>query len=329
VTAGSAAPSTGLIEEAALLLSLAARPVIWAGGGAVAAGAWDELADVAGLLGAPVVTSTSGKGAMAETHPLAVGSLFGAPEVARLLGQADAAVAVGTSFSARSTKRGQLPLPLQLFHIDVDAAVFSRRYPARSGIVGDARAVLASLAGGLGARPAGPARNGAAERVAPIREAARERLGASGPPPGSIDALRRAIPAEIPTVWDGGPARWGVPLFPVPVPGTFHAPAPDAPPGHSPVVALGLTRQRRGPAVALVGAGDVADLAPLAEAGLPVVVLALENEAPVALPPAAGGAASGVVRVVRVDDEAGLALSVAEGLTSAAPTLIRLGIPFS
>ena len=325
MTAGSAAPSTGLIEEAALLLSLAARPVIWAGGGAVAAGAWDELGDVAGLLGAPVVTSTSGKGALAETHPLAVGSLFGAPEVARLLGQADAAVAVGTSFSARSTRRWQLPLPLQLFHIDIDAGVFDRRYPARSGILGDARAVLAALAGGLVARPPGPAREGAAERVVPTREAARERLRASGPPAGSIEALRRAIPAEIPTVWDGGPARWGVPLFPVPVPGTFHAPVPDAAPGRSPVVALGLARRQRGPAVALVGAGDVGDLAPLAEAGLPVVVLVLGGEAPAALPPATGAA----VRAVRVDDEPGLALSVAEALTSAAPTVIGVGIPFS
>jgi acetolactate synthase-1/2/3 large subunit len=328
VTAGSAAPSTGLIEEAALLLSLAARPVIWAGGGAVAAGAWDELADVAGLLGAPVVTSTSGKGALAESHPLAVGSLFGAPEVARLLGQADAAVAVGTSFSARSTRRWQLPLPLQLFHIDLDAGVFGRRYPVRSGMLGDARAVLAALAAGLGARPAGPARDGAADRVAPIREAARERLRASGPPAGSIEALRRAIPDEIPTVWEEGPARWGVPLFPVPMPGTFHAPAPDETPGRSPMVALGLARQRRGPAVALAGAGEIGDLAPLAQARVPVVVLAFEDQAPVAVPPA-GGAAGDAVRAVRVDDEPGLALSVAEALTAAAPTVIRVGIPFS
>ncbi|HKN49466.1 MAG TPA: hypothetical protein VJ010_04495 [Actinomycetota bacterium] len=325
MTAGPAASSSDLIEEAALLLSLAARPVVWAGGGAVAAEAWDELAEVAALLGAPVVTSTSGKGALSETHPLAVGSLFGASEVARLLGQADAALAVGTSFSARSTKRWQLPLPLQLFHIDVDAGVFGRRYPVRSGILGDARAVLAALAGGLRSRPAGPARDGAAERVVAVREAARERLRASGPPAGSIEALRRAIPAEIPTVWDGGPARWGVPLFPVPVPGTFHAPAPDETPGRSPVVALGVARQRRGPAVALVGAGDLGDLAPLAEAGLPVVVLAFEDEAPVALPPAAGAA----VRAVRVDDEPGLALSIAEALTAAAATVILVGIPFS
>jgi hypothetical protein len=109
------------------------------------------------------------------------------------------------------------------------------------------------------------------------------------------------------------------------VAGTFHAPAPDATPGRSPVVALGLARQRRGPAVALVEAGDIGDLAPLAEAGVPVVVLALGDEASGRTLSAAGTA----VRALRVDDEPGLALSVAEALTSAAPTVIGVGIPFS
>jgi acetolactate synthase I/II/III large subunit len=322
VTAGPTAPSTERIEEAALLLSLAARPVIWAGGGAVAAAAWDELAEVATLLGAAVVTSTSGKGALSETHPLAVGSLFEAVEVARLLGQADAALAVGTSFSARSTRRGQMPLPLQLFHVDIDEGVFSRRYPARSGILGDAAALLERLAAGLGARPPGPARDGAAERASAVRAQARERLSASGPPAASIEALRRAVPADIPTVWDVGPARWGVPLFPVPVPGTFHAPAATAAAGFSPAAALRVARQRRGPAVAVVGAGDVGDLGVLAEADLPVVVVALEDEAPAAWLRGAGAG----VRVVRVDDEPGLARSIAEALTSAAPTVIGVDL---
>jgi acetolactate synthase-1/2/3 large subunit len=322
VTAGSPAPSRDLIEEAALLLSLAARPVIWAGGGAVRARAWEELAEVAVLLGAPVITSTSGKGALSETHPLALGSLFRASEVARLLGQADAALAVGTAFSARSTIRWQLPLPLQLFHIDLDPGVFSRRYPARSGIVGDAKAVLGGLAGGLQSRPTGPAREGAAERVAPVREAARERLSASGPSIASMEALRQAIPAEVPTVWDVAPARWGVPLFPVPVPGTFHAPAPDAVPGSAAVAALGLARERRGPAVALAAAGDLGDLSQLEDADLPVVIVAFEKEA------TAPARASGV-RGVRVDDEPALVLSIAEALTSAAPSIITVGLPFA
>lgn len=316
------APSDDLIAEAALLLSLAARPVIWAGGGAVAAEAWEKLAAVATLLGAPVVTSTSGKGALSETHPLSVGSLFGAAEVARLMGHADAALAVGTSFSARSTRNWQLPLPLQLFHIDIDPAMFSLRYPARSGIRGDAEVVLGALAGGLRDRPAGPARDGAAERLAPVREAARERLSATGPAVTSMEALRRAIPAHIPTVWDVGPARWGVPLFPVPVPGTFHSPAPDARPGDAAVAALRLARDRRGPAIALMSGTDLGDLSRLEAADLPVVIVAFENES-------VAPARTSSVRGVRVDDEPALVLSIAEAMTSAAPSIIAVGLPFA
>ncbi|MGH2717878.1 MAG: thiamine pyrophosphate-binding protein, partial [Actinomycetota bacterium] len=132
------------VEEAALLLSLSARPVIWAGAGA--AGAGEAVAAVARLLAAPVVTSFSGKGVLSEDEPLLVGSLFGASEVARLIGGADAALAVGTTFSARSTRKGSLPLPMQLFHVDLDPAVFSRAYPTRLGIPGEARAVLEALA---------------------------------------------------------------------------------------------------------------------------------------------------------------------------------------
>jgi len=324
VTAGSQASRTDVLEEAALLLSLAARPVIWAGGGAVASGAWKELAEVAELLGAPVVTSTSGKGALSEAHPLSVGSLFGATEVARLLGQADAGLAVGTSFSARSTRSWQLPLPLQLFHVDVDPDAFGRRYPARSSIAGDAREVLGGLADGLRARPAGPARESAADRVRPVRDGARNRMAATGPLADAIGALRRAIPGDVPTVWDPGPARWAVPLFPVTVPGTFHAPLPDAAPGSSPVAALRLAVQRRGPAIAVGAAGEIGDLTELAGAGIPVVVVALEGGAS-----AAGGPAGWGLRSVRVDDEPGLALSIAEALTSAAPTVVTVGTLFA
>jgi hypothetical protein len=112
-------------------------------------------------------------------------------------------------------------------------------------------------------------------------------------------------------------------LFPVPVPGTFHAPARDADAGFAPVAALGLARQRRGPAVALVSAGDVGDLGPLAEAGLPVVVLAFEGEAASPTLHDAG------VRAVRADDEPGLGLAIAEALASAAPTVIDVGVPFA
>jgi hypothetical protein len=57
-----------------------------------------------------------------------------------------------------------------------------------------------------------------------------------------------------------------------------------------------------------------------------VVVLAFEGEA---ASPALGDAGMRTVRVVRVDDEPGLGLAIAEALTSAAPSVIDVGIPFA
>lgn len=277
MTAGVPAPPTEVIEEAALLLSLAARPVIWAGGGVLAAGASAELAAVAEALGAPVVTSTSGKGAISEDHPLALGSTFAAREVARLLGDADAGLAVGTSFSARTTRAGGLALPMQLLQVDTNPSVLERVYPLRSGIVGEARAFLEALAAALRRRGAS-ARPGVTELVAEVRAVARERLGASGPPEEDIAALRRAIPPEVPTVWDPEPARWGVPRFAVPVAGTFHAPAADASARSAPAVAARVAEARGGPVVAVVGGDAFGGPAGLADAltvpGPAVVVVA-------------------------------------------------------
>src|ERR1051325_10497194 len=56
------------VHRAAQLLREAQRPLIFAGGGVIAAEAWQELAEVAELLGAPVLTSPMGKGAIPADH---------------------------------------------------------------------------------------------------------------------------------------------------------------------------------------------------------------------------------------------------------------------
>lgn len=324
------------IDEAALLLSLAARPVIWAGAGAVRSQAAAELAAVAELLGAPVLTGISGKGAIAETHPLAVGALFEARETALLLRDCDAAVAVGTSFSARSTRGGQLPMPLQLFHIDLDPDVVSRRFPARLGITGDARAVLAALAAALEGKPKGNQLADPAATAAATRDAARSRLrAAAGEVAEVIDALRAAIPDEVPTVWDVAPARWAVPLFPVTTRGTFHAPAADAAPGSSLAALAGVTAA--GPqAVAVLTRDEIllrsGDLAGIGRAGLPAVIVVLSGDAwegdgpksPVrSVRPTGVGTAFGLTALT-VEGLAGLPEAVTSALAAQRPTLIAL-----
>lgn len=277
----------GVIAEAALLLSLSARPVIWAGGGVIQAHAFDQVAEVAGLLSAPVVTSTLGKGAISSDHPMSVGSLAGAREVARLLGNADAALVVGSSLSSRSTRSGALPMAMQMFHVDLDPAVPGRRYPVRAGIAGDARAVLGALAEALHAeasRGRGAVRDpdAQADLVSDVVNAASARLGAGVPIELAIAELRRGIPDHLPTVWDHAPARWGLGLFPTPVPGRFHAGFAGAGPGWSLPAALGVAAGSDTAVVAVLSVEEFClqsdQLGALSGAGLPVVAVVFDGE---------------------------------------------------
>jgi acetolactate synthase-1/2/3 large subunit len=63
-------PAADDVERAAALLRGARRPVIVAGGGVILANARAELTTLAERLGAPVVTTWQGKGAIDETHEL-------------------------------------------------------------------------------------------------------------------------------------------------------------------------------------------------------------------------------------------------------------------
>ena len=103
-------PPDDALAEAARLLTGAERPVVWAGGGVLRAGAWDELRLVAERLGAPVATTYMGKGALPEDDPLALGTALDEPAMRELLGDADVLLAVGTELGAETT--GQYALRL-------------------------------------------------------------------------------------------------------------------------------------------------------------------------------------------------------------------------
>ncbi|MBO6785119.1 MAG: thiamine pyrophosphate-binding protein, partial [Alphaproteobacteria bacterium] len=66
-------PPDAALDSVAGALQAAARPVIVAGNGVRIARAYDDLRQLAEVLGAPVVTSYLGKSAIAETHDLAAG----------------------------------------------------------------------------------------------------------------------------------------------------------------------------------------------------------------------------------------------------------------
>jgi acetolactate synthase-1/2/3 large subunit len=125
-------------------------PMFVCGGGVVIAGAEEELAALAELLGAPVATTVSGQGSLAEDHPLClgvVGSNGGTLPTREALAQADLVVFVGCRAGSVTTERWRHPAPgaARIIQIDVDPSVPGRNYKVDVPLVGDARLGLASL----------------------------------------------------------------------------------------------------------------------------------------------------------------------------------------
>ena len=152
--AGRPACDAQLIEDAARRLRAAKRPLIVAGGGVIAAGASGELAALAHRLGAPVITSVMGRGAIPETDPLWLGVLPNYRSTQAALESADVVLAVGCRFAHRSTKGLLLKLDFKpeqaLIHIDIDPLVIGLMHEPAVGIVGDARDGLRGLMDSLG-----------------------------------------------------------------------------------------------------------------------------------------------------------------------------------
>jgi acetolactate synthase-1/2/3 large subunit len=139
------APAEAQVRAAAELLAGAKTPVIWAGSGVGWAGAGELLRQVAERLGAPVLTSQLGKGAIPADHPLHVGNWASERPVQELLARSDAMLAVGTRFTYFPTRGWSLRLPPKLVHVDLDPAEIGRNYPVSVGVVGHARPALAGL----------------------------------------------------------------------------------------------------------------------------------------------------------------------------------------
>ena len=140
------------LERAAERLATAERPLIWAGGGVIAGEAWTELQELAERLDAPVITSSSGRGSIADDHPLAIGNLAGHGPVDALLERSDAVLAVGTHFCYQTTKGWSVPIPDNLIHIDIDPEQPGKNYPASLGIHADARSALRAILAAIDAK---------------------------------------------------------------------------------------------------------------------------------------------------------------------------------
>jgi acetolactate synthase-1/2/3 large subunit len=141
-------PDPARVSQAAELLAKAERPLLLIGGGAILAGATDEIIQMSDLLMAPVATTFMGKGAFPENHPLSLGSIgmHGNPAANRLISEADVLLAVGTRLSDRATTNlNTFAKDAQKIQIDIDAAEINKNIEVDLSIIADAKISLKML----------------------------------------------------------------------------------------------------------------------------------------------------------------------------------------
>lgn len=142
------------LQSAIELICQARQPLLYVGGGAIAANAHAEVKALAELFQIPVTTTLMGKGAFDEKHPLAVGMLgmHGTAYANFAISECDLLIAVGARFDDRVTgKLDEFATRAQVIHIDIDPAEVGKNRRPDVPIVGDVRHVLRDMLGQLGA----------------------------------------------------------------------------------------------------------------------------------------------------------------------------------
>ncbi|EKT4480588.1 5-guanidino-2-oxopentanoate decarboxylase [Pseudomonas putida] len=280
------------VAQMAERLAGARRPLILAGGGALAAGA--ALARLAEHLQAPVALTINAKGLLPASHPLQIGSTQSLPATRALVAEADVVLAIGTELAETDydvTFKGGFEIPGSLLRIDIDPDQTVRNYLPELALVADAELAAEALLGALQALPQ-PARESTwgVARVACLRQA----LAAGWDQPTlSQTRLLSAILERLPNavlvgdstqpVYTGNltldmdqPRRW------------FNASTGYGTLGYALPAAmgawLGSAEQigQRAPAVCLIGDGGLQftlpELASAVEAQVPLIVLLWNNQ---------------------------------------------------
>jgi len=136
------------IKGALNLLISSEKPLIVCGQGVLYSQAWDEVIELAELLGIPVGTTMTGKGSMPETHPLSIGVIGargGTSFSNKILKEADLVFYIGCNTDSAATDKWTLPSPEEgkkIIHLDISGAEVGNNYPTEAILIGDAKATL-------------------------------------------------------------------------------------------------------------------------------------------------------------------------------------------
>ncbi|WP_327437716.1 5-guanidino-2-oxopentanoate decarboxylase [Pseudomonas donghuensis] len=188
---GRGVPASSVLDQAAGKLAGARRPMIIAGGGALAAA--QELQQLSTRLAAPLFTSVAGKGLLPPDAPLNAGSSLCVAPGWQLIAEADVILAVGTEMADTDFWRERLQLNGELLRVDIDPRKFNDFYPCAVALQGDARQTVAALLERLPqtSRDAGAAM----DAVASLRQAVK---ASHGPLQAIHQAILDRVAAELP-----------------------------------------------------------------------------------------------------------------------------------
>lgn len=144
------APDPDAVAAAVALLAKARRPLIYTSSGVLNAHAWDDLRAFAEAAQIPVATTFGGKGGIPEDHPLSLGvcDRSGTGHAVKAAQEADLVLGIGVRFNDLNTAGWtifDIPRKTTLVHIDIDPGEIGRVYPARIGMVADAKRALKAL----------------------------------------------------------------------------------------------------------------------------------------------------------------------------------------
>ena len=136
------------INAAIQLIRESRRPLLYVGGGAIAANAHEEVKELAELFNIPVTTTLMGIGAFDEHHPLSLGMLgmHGTAYANFAVTDCDLLICVGARFDDRVTgKLDEFASLAKVIHIDIDPAEVGKNRVPEVPIVGDVKNVLKDL----------------------------------------------------------------------------------------------------------------------------------------------------------------------------------------
>ncbi len=291
VTAPDAKPSSEnpeprafpeVIAQATTQIDQSRKPVLVIGSDVLSGAAAAAVQKLAEALQSPVLTTTSGKGAIADDHPLSMGCISRLGIAQELLLESDLLISIGARFTEFDTGRFSLKVPARHIQIEQNLTHVGLQFPFTVRLLGEIAAIAQHLTAEIKPRQGWwdiGKRNDENERLKAIHSDAYVALG----------LLRSALDRDDVVVNDQSILNyWVSAFFPVLERRAFLYPTGSGTLGYGLPAAVGAAcaaaqHGRRGRIVCISGDGGFQytshELATLAQYDLPVKILLVNDRA--------------------------------------------------